>query len=849
MTMNTDDKPAVLSSQAHHPTMARIDPQTGYITNIEEIRDAEYPQLKGTTYLDHAGTTLYAKSLIESYSKELTSNLFGNPHSGSASSQLSSRRIDDARLQVLRFFNADPDVFDVVFVANATAAIKLVGEAFRDYKSGFNYYYHAEAHTSVVGIRELASRNSTCLANDQAVEAWVDNLGDEGYPNINEGPSLFAYPAQSNMTGRRLPLHWTQKISSIRQSSGRPVYTLLDAAALVATSPLNLSDPAIAADFIALSFYKIFGFPDLGALIVRKFPAGDILRRRKYFGGGTVDAVATIGKENQSWHAMKSSSLHTVLEDGTVAFHSIVALQSALDTHRTLYGSMENISKHANYLAAKLREQLQYLRHANGTHVCDIYCHLPTSTPSPNFSQGPVIAVNLKDSRGKYISNTEVEKLGIVKDIQFRTGGLCNPGGIASHLGLSTEELQQNHAAGQRCGGENDLVNGNPTGAIRLSFGPMSSAKDVGVFLEFVREFYVDSSLPLQIQSLASSTVLEDSALASQSFVVESLSVFPIKSCAAYRIPLGLPWDVGEKGLAWDREWCLVHEGTNVALSQKRFPRMALIRPEIDLQKRVLKVIFAVEDSQNQRTTLQISLDSEPTRSGLVKTTCESGKTSKPANVCGEDVDVQVYTSSEVIDFFTQALGVPCTLARFPRDGIIRQAKVRVPGMYRGKQATEIGKSIALSNESPILLVSRSSVNRLNEQIKQNSSGVGKAVTADSFRGNIVVAEDLQRGQMERPYVEDEWQFLRIGDDSRNSFEILGPCQRCQMVCVDQKSAQRRQEPFSTLAKTRRREGRVWFGMHMCLASTENGIESSFCPPQNISIKIGDRITPFVRKD
>jgi molybdenum cofactor sulfurtransferase len=816
--------------------MAVINQETGYITNIDDIRAAEYQQLVATTYLDHAGTTLYAKTLIEHYAKELTSNLFGNPHSASASSQLSSRRIDDARLQVLRFFKADPAEFDVVFVANATAAIKSVADAFRDNEGGFGYFYHAEAHTSLVGVRELASRGTTCFNSDREVEVWIDGLGGSSSTD-NGSPSLFAYPAQSNMTGRRLPLNWTQRIRCLRETSGHSVYTLLDAAALVSTSPLDFSDPSICPDFTALSFYKVFGFPDLGALIVRK-SSGDVLRRRQYFGGGTVDSVATFGKA--TWHA-KKSSLHGALEDGTVAFHSIIALQAALDVHRRIYGSMDNISRHANHLASRMREQLRELRHANGSQVCTIY----TEPTAENSAQGPVIAFNLKDSRGKYISISEVEKLGIVKSIQFRTGGLCNPGGIGSHLGLSSEELRQNYDAGQRCGGEIDIINGKPTGAIRLSFGAMSGMNDVTAFLDFIKEFYVDSNAPPQ--TLRPAIAQSYDYLTLESFVVESLSVFPIKSCAAYRIPSDVAWEVGGKGLAWDREWCLVHEGTDVALSQKRFPRMALIRPEVDLQRRLLKVFFTRPDTGDRRK-LEISLDSAPTRTGLVKP-CEAS-ISKPANVCGEDVDVEVYTSADVSGFFTEALGVPCTLARFPSGGTVRRAKVRVPGQHGGKQASEIGKSIALSNESPILLVSRSSVNRLNEQIKQSGSGIGKAVTADSFRGNIIIAQELQGGQTESPYVEDDWAGLQIGEDPENVFEVLGPCQRCQMVCVDQKSAQRRQEPFTTLAKTRRREGRVWFGMHMCLRSADDLQRTRDSPcVQRASVKAGDRVTPLVTRD
>ncbi|KIW94393.1 uncharacterized protein Z519_04369 [Cladophialophora bantiana CBS 173.52] len=806
--------------------VAKIAPETGYITNIDDIREVEYPQLKDATYLDHAGTTLYAKSLIQRYSEELTGSLFGNPHSASTSSQLSSRRIDDARLQVLQFFNACPDEFDIVFVPNATAAIKLVGDAFRDHASGFRYYYHADAHTSLIGVRELATGGTTCFASDGEVEAWLKGLENQR-STVERDLSLFAYPAQSNMTGRRLPLKWIRRIRKATRTSGQSFFTLLDAAALVSTAPLDLSDDSTAPDFTALSFYKIFGFPDLGALIVRK-SSGDILRRRKYFGGGTVDSVATLG---ESWHAKKTPSLHSCLEDGTVAFHSIIALQAALDVHRRLYGSMENVSKHTNFLASTLRDQLRSLQHANGNKVCAIY---PNGL-SDSLPLGPTVAFNLKDSRGKYVSNSEAEKLGIVKNIQFRTGGLCNPGGIASYLGLSVDALRQNYAEGQRCGGENDIVNGKPTGAIRLSLGAMSNTKDVAAIIDFVKEFYVDHGGPAQTQEHGP---VAEPPPTPQTFVVESLSVFPIKSCAAYRVPCDVMWEVGPKGLAWDREWCLVHEGTNVALSQKRFPRMALIRPEIDLQMGVLRVSFDSESSQNKK--LVLSLDSKLIRTGTI-TRCER-TTNKSSNVCGENVDVHVYTSSEVVEFFTEALGVPCTLARFPNDGTIRQAKVRVPGLRHGKQATEVGKSIALSNESPILLVSRSSVNRLNEQIKQNG-GIGKAVTADSFRGNIVIAEDLRRGQIENPYIEDEWTSLQIGDGLDSVFEILGPCQRCQMVCVDQKSAQRRQEPFSTLAKTRRKEGRVWFGMHMCLKSDSMPEDCSRWP--RVSIKVGDRITPW----
>ena len=37
------------------------------------------------------------------------------------------------------------------------------------------------------------------------------------------------------------------------------------------------------------------------------------------------------------------------------------------------------------------------------------------------------------------------------------------------------------------------------------------------------------------------------------------------------------------------------------------------------------------------------------------------------------------------------------------------------------------------------------------------------------------------------------------------------------MICVDQDTAEKNEEPFVSLAQTRRFDGKVFFGVHMCL--------------------------------
>jgi molybdenum cofactor sulfurtransferase len=808
------------------------DGDDAYDAKVATFRDEEYPMLGGSIYLDHAGTTLYSKSLMEQFSQNMTQNLYGNPHSASASSQLSTARIEDVRLRALEFFNADPADFELVFVANATAGIKLVTEALRSLPGGFRYAYHEASHTSLVGVREEAHQ-SICLG-DSDVAAWIDGKSPFGDAAPEENTVLFAYPGQSNMDGRRYPLSWANVIRDGCQH--RPcdkVYTLLDAAALAATSPLDLSDGEVAPDFVVVSFNKIFGFPDLGALLVRR-EAWSAFDHRKYFGGGTV---ATVVCKREQWHAPKSESLHDRLEDGTLPVHSIIALDAALETQQRLFGSMQQVSQHTAYLARQLYSGLSSLKHANGGTVCVLYSQDPARQSPKGLSPGPTIPFNVRNHEGAWISLAEFEKLASLKNIHVRTGGVCNPGGIAAALGLKPWEIRDNFSAGYRCGTTNDIIAGKPTGVIRASLGAMSTMADVDSFVTFVQDFYVE-------RFVSSRPISERSAIGGrrhQRLLVHSLRVYPIKSCGGMDIPPDVDWEVKPEGLAWDREWCLVHRGSGQALSQKRYPRMALLRPCLDFDAGVLRVMFQdPAASLGVPAAVAIPLSKNPAifRDATSRRTLSS-------RVCGEEITAQAYVSEHINAFFSGVLGVSCLLARFPAGGqgkSMRHAKAHLqrhqirppPSLdWRASAATSTQpcnqgcppsppesdsehsrRRILLSNESPILAVNLASLDALNAEIRKQG---GKEAAVDVFRANVVlrsgpgdVVADSSDGV--GAYAEDAWTLLRIG---QHEFAMLGSCRRCHMVCVDQQTGEKNEEPFVTLARTRRFDGKVFFGAHM----------------------------------
>ncbi|KAK5081753.1 hypothetical protein LTR05_007889 [Lithohypha guttulata] len=563
-----------------------------YDAHIEEIRKTEYPGLLETTYLDHAGTTLYAKSLIDAYHKDLTSNIYGNPHSESPASWLSTQRVDEARQAVLKYFNADPEHFDVVFCANATAAIKIVADCFRDQR--FWYGYHKDAHNSLVGVREVASE-SRCFTSNLEVEQY--------FQGTDPGLRLFAYPAQSNMTGYRPPYAWARQI----RSTG--TYVLLDAASYLTSGRLDLGDVDVAPDFIALSFYKIFGYPDLGALIVRR-SAFNVLTRRKYFGGGTVELVTVIGGSS---HESKKHHIHDFLEDGTLPFHNIIALKHAIEVQKRIFGTREDISQHTAHLSGWLYHTLKSLRHANGLPVMELYKD-KNATYGDTKTQGPILSFNIWRADRTFIGKSHFEKLAISCGFQIRTGGVCNPGGVASMVELEHWELRRNFTEGVSCGDDKDIIGGKPTGIIRVSLGAMSTMSDVTRFVDFVKHFFVER----EVKAAKAVTL--------------PTSIFPVEGCAPFEVEDFVPYQ------PFDRAWCIIDTKSGKVVKSS----FGGLKVGIDVKRE--KLVF--------NDSFQMGLWDVPE-------TTDKDRRSKPWYRTYE-----VYTG-EVNRWLTETLGFQCALARY----------------------------------------------------------------------------------------------------------------------------------------------------------------------------------------
>jgi selenocysteine lyase/cysteine desulfurase len=447
-------------------------PEYARTGRLDELRRSEYGYLdeQGHLYLDYTGAGLAARAQLRAHEERLAGAVFGNPHSVNPTSAAATELVEQARDRVLAHFNADPDEYAAVFTPNATGAARLVGEAY-PFTRRTRLVLTFDNHNSVNGLREFARRGRarTVYVPTEAPELRVSPpvLADV----LTRGRrGLFAYPAQSNFSGVRHPLDWV----GLAQGLGYDV--LLDAAAYLPTATLDLG--VVRPEFVIVSWYKLFGYPTgVGCLIARR----DALARlvRPWFSGGTIQAVSV----GMPWHTMAPDE--SAFEDGTLNFLSVPDVRFGLDWLAGI--GVELIGTRVRCLTDWFLRRLTALTHSDGTPLARVY------GPVDTRDRGGTVAFNLLDATGRVVDERLVAAETAAAGISLRTGCFCNPGVGEDAFGLDANALKP--LRGARTDSLDDYLRliGLPTaGAIRVSFGLVSTVDEVERFLDFVAHTYRD---------------------------------------------------------------------------------------------------------------------------------------------------------------------------------------------------------------------------------------------------------------------------------------------------------------------------------------------------------------------
>ncbi|KAI6651517.1 hypothetical protein LOD99_5125 [Oopsacas minuta] len=642
------------------------------------------------------------------------------------------------------------------------------------------FLYLESNHTSVVGMREIAQDRgvlSVCVREEDmfgSVPSYdvtnpmiqSDNVSNESdnilqiftHPNSGEtanetfqrlsseriarhqhlqtqGFHLLAYPATCNFSGRRYPIGTIEQLTRSGYKlcdvtfAPESVKVFIDAAAALSTSEIDLSRDT--PHFLAFSFYKLFGFPTgIGALLVRNDSC--YLLNKKYFGGGTVWSYVS----RYNFHLCKETQ--KFFEDGTISYQSILALHHGFKTLKSLGLYMCGISSHTFSLTEYTYSKLSSLRHFNNSPICEIYT---SSTELHPATQGPILTFNVLRSDGSYVGYSTLNALANASMISIRVGCFCNVGACQKYLKLSDDQMLLFLKAGHRCGDEIDLVEGLPTGAVRVSFGYYNTKADADRLIDMLERNFVETQ--------ASKPAAESTEFVTnkESIYVKEIALFPIKSCGSMKVK---EWPVCEKGFLYDRVWA-IRDSKNVIIRQTMDKNLYNIRPFIDLESGIMQISYP----GMKQICFKINDNKEHTNLYKIR-------------VYGVRLQA-VSPHAEVNEWLSQALGY----------------KVELAQMLSSRYATDKPKHVEvdkiplqMQSKAHVLLISQQSADNVLERTQRFTSTYKESVVEfiDRMRGNLLVeGKDLE------PFVEHTWRRISVKDVA---MDLVCDCMRCEVISI-----------------------------------------------------------------
>lgn len=268
--------------------------------------------------------------------------------------------------------------------------------------------------------------------------------------------------------------------------------------------------------------------------------------------------------------------------------------------------------------------------------------------------------------------------------------------------------------------------------------------------------------------------------------ILTELNLYPIKSCAGISLRQATLTTAGLMvEQIYDREWMVVGPD-GVFLSQREYPRLALITPRIKADTLELRAPGMLR--------LEVPL-------GL-----PAPEEEKIVQVRVWNDTVPAYDCDEITAaWFTNFVGTPCRLVRF-------HAKAKRLASDKWTGGAEAPTLFA--DAFPLLVISEGSLADLNGKLAAQGR---EALPMNRFRPNIVI------GGVDA-FEEDVAGSIRLGGAR---VKPVKPCTRCSIPSVDQSTGQTGPDPLDILQGYRaspKLDGAVTFGMNAIVLEGEGEV-------------------------
>lgn len=279
--------------------------------------------------------------------------------------------------------------------------------------------------------------------------------------------------------------------------------------------------------------------------------------------------------------------------------------------------------------------------------------------------------------------------------------------------------------------------------------------------------------------------------------VLSAITLYPIKSCAGLSLQ---EVTVTSQGLMteqiYDREWMVV-DLNGACLTQREHPRMALIKPTLK------GTTLALQAPGMLRLEIPLGLPDPATAPTLTTQVW--------------DDTVLAYDCDELTAaWFSNAVGVPCRLARFH----VNAERPVSTKWTNGVQATTM-----FSDGYPILVAGAASLQDLNQKLVAAGR---QALPMNRFRPNLVI-DGIEA------FEEDYAESYQLGEVV---LKPVKPCPRCPMPSIDQETGEFGPDPMDIMQSYRAKpelEGALCFGMNAILIAGE---DQRVCVGQEIEVSL-----------
>lgn len=256
----------------------------------------------------------------------------------------------------------------------------------------------------------------------------------------------------------------------------------------------------------------------------------------------------------------------------------------------------------------------------------------------------------------------------------------------------------------------------------------------------------------------------------------------------------------------------LIDATSHKVLTMREYPLMTLIEPRIDRTRNEL--IISIKGSEIGSVPL------EPTAEQCAQWPILSNLTMwKQSHLDGYDLS-KAYPSLHTA--LSQHLGIQCKLLH-------KGPSIRESGFGSPPPLLMNGETcqVSYADGYPMLLASEESFKDVNSRLEP-AFLPDSSFVLERFRANVVVGGGL------RPFQEDEWREITIGNRDNKTFYVINRCTRCRLPNVDPNSGiADKDQPFKILQSYRRVDkGAKYepcFGMNISASFVKDG-----------EIKVGD---------